>query len=454
MRLLYRSSPPPHPASSSMDDSADEASDLPAFSTFPEASSSPGPASTNNFDLIEVMTHSWQRTASAAKPGVDDRRVMQPGSNQRMGLMDPLPASPESPGVLPGASYAAMQAAWLGTSSALPHMSLTRLLVMFFLERSVAGLSSAWHQLIWMTAFLLPLSTTTSFSLTSRRLDMASVNTMLPSNQARQGILRHAHSSAAHGEKLWASAEVPSALQDAPALQSVAEAVKPQADAWQEAASMVRVSLALGLQASMPQGRQPTRHAAEGRPWDDEQEREAMPALAKCSMTSMDSSLDTGSPGLSRTSSSDNSLADPAADSETLPGSSRSRSSSSSSLSKAMPDAESSAGPDAEPAAQAASTGASDAGTALHLESGPMPFLEPGGTKAAVPASSLEAWPGKGYFAVGRTLYLMPRAAEPQPDLSEVPDASQSADSAGNMASLCLLTAGRPFVSLDIPTRD
>ena len=495
MRLLYRSSPPPAPDASSSDESADSAS----------ASSEPGSPVSSSYQAASAVsaapglrqarqhtTHSALQAAAASSTVPHEGQ--RPAAAQAVAASSP-PAPVQSsamaaqamPGVLPGASYAAMQAAWLGTASALPHMSLTRLIAMFFLERSIAGLSSAGQQLLWLGAFLLPLSSASPYAFMSIVPHVAMPDAWLVSRQPQETSSRP---SPAVSEQIADDAST--TLQDAPPLVAGQNLAGQQAEAWQEAASLVQVSLALGLQVGSPEKRQLARGTPQGRL---KQEEEAAPALAHSSMASTISSFCNDSPSLSRSASlstsgsSEVSLSNSELDMY-QPSHEYSSDSNASMLQQESEVRQSDAcisevlqaGPlDSEgspvslqqpetdglhPAQQAASlsrqsngisdTQASSAAKSrkLDAESAQMPACDisnassaedqadaadapleqMGSTNAAVPASSLEAWPGKGYFAIGKTLYLMPRAAEPQPDFSSVHAADEGAANAGKIS--------------------
>ncbi len=540
MRLLYRSSPPP---ASSQSSSTNEGS-AQLQGKNPAAAISTSRALR---DGLSSKRPSQQRPGSLPL----DRSSEKIQSSQLSQVTTQAAAAAVAPGVLPRASYAAMQAAWLGADSALPQMSLTRLLVMFFLERSVAGLSSAWQQLIWIGALLLPLSSTTSLSLMTIMPHVAIPDTWLvqkqqPSLPMQQQPLQSQagpsvvnlkenpdmprevskskrqeslpvqegqHSTVTETEQSFANMHAASS-QTAPELRSASitsiaqqrVAQSQPAEAWEEAASMVQVSLALGLQVGSPVRRQPFREIPREHAWAG---HGALHSLAHSSMTSTISSLGSQSADLSRSSS----IAQDSAESDdggpvgrTSSGSLSARSSSDASseadlnlpqgaqvgqtkeeeniagicivgaesqegihslehfadmglpirAQDAFPRADSgssssqeshiddyqlanqqsgSSSENARPVAAATSTAASDSGTQPGPGAEETSVPEQGHTKAAVPASSLEAWPGKGYYAIGKTLYLMPRAAESQPDLSAVPDADQEKPSSGMLGT-------------------
>ncbi|KAK9839062.1 hypothetical protein WJX74_008663 [Apatococcus lobatus] len=504
MRLLYRSSPPPPPASSSLDDAALSSSSPGSSSCSPGAAkpqAAAGWSASPDFrPASQHLQHTTLQTpdagalhAAAQRPAGDHPAAASPQSLS-VPSQPATTASHVNPGVLPRASYEAMQAAWLGTASALPHMSLTRLIAMFFLERSVAGLSSAWQHLLWLGALLLPLSSATPFAFVFIAPHTAMPESWLVSSHLQQptGTLSQAASQGQQESTMAATHSQMSfsALPDAPSLVSGQQAGGKQPEAWQETASMVQVSLALGLRVGSPEKRL-AQSGPEGRA---QQEGNAAPGLTHMSVTSSLSSLGRQSQSLSRStyltrsSSSEMSLASSDLDSQQLQDCS-----SGSSASSLQPASESSHPDDANHAAPAAwalhmdsfgaelqpriepakdnlqigsvasknqqshsladasnssasLTAAVDEGTANFpgcSMSNMRPEADAGdqedatavlpetasSTNAAVPASGLEAWPGKGYFAIGKTLYLMPRAAEPQPDLSNVHEAEQNPSS-------------------------
>ncbi len=553
MRLLYRSSPPP---ASSQSPSTNEAS-----SQCKDAASISSTSQAFRDGLSSKGRSQQPRPGSVPL----DQSFEGRQSSQTSPETTQAAAAAVAPGVLPRASYAAMQAAWLGADSALPQMSLTRLLVMFFLERSVAGLSSAWQQLILIGALLLPLSSTTSLSVMTIMPHVAIPDTWLvrkqqsslPMQQQPQQsqagasafklsdqessdmpqevsqsrrqesfpVQEGQHSRVNETERSFANMHAASS-QTAPELRSASITSIAQqriaqgqpAEAWEEAASMVQVSLALGLQVGSPVRPQPSRESLREHEWTG---AESLHPLAHSSMTSTISSLGSQSADLSRSSSiADDSSAesdDGGSVSRTSFGSLSARSSSDASSAadmklpqgaqvsqtktslkeageiagisvvdeesqegvqslehfadmgrpisaqEAIPRADSnssssssrqeshidgypianqqsgSSSGNAASVAAATSMAANDSGTPPGSGADGTPVPEQGHTKAAVPASSLEAWPGKGYFAIGKTLYLMPRAAESQPDLSAVPDAGQEKPSSGMSGTFATL---------------
>ena len=518
MRLLYRSSPPPASAQSpspikspdSIDSttaaSSNSSSEAPSQSTagFDVNSQPPSPQASVSSRLTYRGRAANASTLSRSPSQVTAQSAVQTAA---------LGASPV---LMPRASYAAMHAAWLGADSPLPQMSLTRLLVMFFLERSVAGLSSAWQQLICIGALLLPLSSTTSLSVMTIAPHVAVPDTWLVQRQQKAlpaGIsLQHdeklmeeqapdaskqqaseisqdvsrqggqespnrkevTHAGQVRGKHSWAHMTTV-ASQSAPVLRSALSTAlqhspQSQPEAWEEAASMVQVSLALGLQVGSPE----RHHLARQRLSEQElAEKDGGLALATSSMSSMSSSLGQQSASLSRSSSlseasgaedSSDAASDAGAQSRehladmSLPASAQSATSliSSSSSSSSKMSLRSGGLTFRQQSSDSLVVKADEASTRLgsleDVSEGCLLFepdaqdlaaLEGPNTKAAVPASSLEAWPGKGYFAIGKTLYLMPRAAESHPDLSSVPDASPSNASSGVIRP-CHLMLSRP----------
>ena len=163
---------------------------------------------------------------------------------------------------------------------------------MFFLERSIAGLSSAGQQLLWLGAFLLPLSSASPYAFTVHCATCSYARTLAGQQTAyRRPADRPSQRSPEDQQELKSavsqsqrSSEMQQALQDAPPLvdQEQEPCWAACAEAWQEAASLVQVSLALGLQVGSPEKRQ----LARGTPSEGalKQEEEAAPALAHSSM--------------------------------------------------------------------------------------------------------------------------------------------------------------------------